>query len=109
MAAGEFLSDEAVHELDGRHRLHDSAMVSAGLMFASYALAGMIPILPIVFIDYPASIYISMICALIGLFALGYVKGRVVRVNPTRSGLRILVIGGATAIIGVIVGNLLRV
>lgn len=108
MAAGEFLSDEAVHELGGHKRVSDSALVSAGLMFVAYSLAGLVPILPIVFFSYPSSIYVSIICAFIGLYILGYVKGRVVKVNPVKSGLKILIIGGFTAIVGVVVGYIFR-
>ncbi|HSX14996.1 MAG TPA: VIT1/CCC1 transporter family protein [Candidatus Saccharimonadales bacterium] len=108
MAAGEFLSDEAVHEMNKRRRAGDSAMVSATLMFFAYLLAGAIPIVPVIVFAYPSSIFISIFCSLIGLFILGYVKGRVVRVNATRSGLKILLIGGVTAIVGVIVGHFLK-
>jgi VIT1/CCC1 family predicted Fe2+/Mn2+ transporter len=42
--------------------------------------------------------------ALLGLFALGWAKGRLVRVPVVRSGLEVLAVGGVATIIGVIVG-----
>lgn len=108
MAAGEFLSDETAHEMDKVKRAKDSSYVSAGLMFVAYLTAGFIPILPVMLFPYPISILVSICSALVGLFVLGYAKGRVVKVDPTKSGLKILVIGGVTTLIGVAVGHFLR-
>lgn len=106
MGAGQFLSERAVHQMDNGHS--DSLMTGAGLMFASYFIAGLIPLTPILLFTFPTSIYISVGSAFIGLFILGYVKGKVVKSPPLRSGLEILFIGGTATILGMIAGWLFR-
>ncbi|MGB6004573.1 MAG: VIT1/CCC1 transporter family protein [Ornithinimicrobium sp.] len=47
--------------------------------------------------------------ALVGLFMLGYSKGRFVRVSPIKNALEIVVIGGLATGISIAVGNVLAV
>lgn len=108
MSAGQFLSEEAVHELEGgRHT--DSVAVSALMMFLSYALAGIIPILPFFLLPLASATLFSVVAALISLFLLGYFKARITKVNTLRSGLEILLVGGLATTIGVVVGIILKV
>ena len=51
----------------------------------------------------------AIVASLIGLFALGYWKGKVVSVSPIKSALEILIIGGIATSVGIIVGNILEV
>ena len=104
MGAGEYLSDSAIEELDKLKRHRDRPLVSGFLMFASYLLAGLVPLLPIVFMAYPASLWTSVAFALIGLFLLGFLKGRLLHTNPFRGGAKILIVGGMATALGVAVG-----
>lgn len=106
MGAGQFLSERAVHQMDRQHS--DNLLLGAGLMFGSYFLAGFIPLLPVMLFDFPTSIYVSVSSAFIGLFVLGYIKGKVVQTAPLRSGLEILLIGGAATVLGLLAGWLFR-
>ena len=92
--------------MDDQHS--DSLFAGALLMFGSYFVAGFIPILPVLFLPFPVSVYASVGCAFLGLFILGYMKGKVVRIPPIRSGLEMLFIGGIATILGVFVGTLFR-
>lgn len=103
MGVGEYLSDDAVQELDKMKR-HDNSLVSGFLMFASNFLAGLIPLAPVLFFNYPVSLYLSISAALFALFLLGYIKGKLLHVHPLRGGIKILLVGGIATIIGVIVG-----
>ena len=47
--------------------------------------------------------------ALIGLFVLGYVKGKLVKTSPLRSALEIVIIGGIATAIGLTVGAVFNV
>lgn len=107
MAAGEFLSEQAVHELDARHR--GAPVVGGAIMLTAYFAAGLLPLLPVIFLPLPESIYVSIALALAGLFALGVVKARVVQTAVLRSGLEVLAVGGIAALIGVAAGVLLKV
>ena len=108
MAAGEFLSDKAVHELDKDDK-KDNTFISAIVMFFSYAIGGMIPVTPIIFLPHLQGIVSSIIAAFLGLFILGYVKGKIVKVNQLKSALEMLVVGGIAAVIGVGVGLILKI
>lgn len=124
MAAGQYSSEKAVHQMDesarassnsrkssnyktGKHT--DSLILGAVIMFFSYLAAGLIPIIPILFIGPPNSIPYSITFAFIGLFAMGFIKGKIVAHKPFRSALEILVIGGVATAIGLLVGYMLRV
>ena len=109
MGAGEFLSERAVHQLEKDKLTRENFIFGGLIMFASYALAGLVPVLPIMFFPLPEAGFISVICAFIGLYALGYIKGKVVKINRNRSGLEMLFVGGIATIIGIAVGLLLRI
>lgn len=108
MGAGEYLSDDAVSELDKLKRHKDKPMVSGLLMFCSYLTAGLIPLLPIVFFVYPSSIWVSVALALAGLFLLGFLKGRYLNTDPIKGGLKILVVGGIATMFGIVVGTIFQ-
>ena len=109
MGAGEYLSDDAVQELDKLKRHRDKPLVSGSLMFSSYLLAGAIPLSPVIFFEYPTSLFLTILLALSGLFLLGYLKGRLLHSHPWRSGTKIFVVGGLAALIGLVVGLIFRV
>lgn len=106
MGAGEYLSDDAVAELDKLKRQPDNPLISGLLMFCSYLLAGLIPLLPVVFFAYPGSVWLSVILALGGLFMLGFLKGKVLCSSPLRGGFKILAVGGVATLFGIFVGSL---
>lgn len=108
MGAGEFLSDEAVHELD-KTKTRDNTVVSATVMFSSYILGGLIPVLPLIFLPHMEGIIGSIIAAFSGLFVLGFIKGRIVKVDKIKSAMQMLFIGGIAALIGIAVGFILKI
>lgn len=109
MAAGQYSSEKAVHQLDKEGKHTDSLRVGAILMFISYLVAGMVPILPMIIFELPNSRIFSVTFAFCGLFLLGFVKGRLVKHQPLRSALELLMIGGSATTIGLIVGFILQV
>lgn len=106
MGAGQFLSERAVHQMDTGHS--DNLLLGAGLMFISYLLAGLVPLIPVILFAFPMSISVSVSSAFIGLFLLGYIKGKIVQTAPVRSGVEILLIGGAATVLGLVAGWLFR-
>ena len=109
MAAGEYSSEKAVHQIDKRHRHKDDLIMGAGLMFFSYFLAGLVPIVP--FLIFPVGIarVVSIIAALLSLFVVGYFKGKIVKDEALRSAVEMFVIGGLATAIGLLVGTFLKV
>jgi len=109
MTAGQFISERAFHQIDRARRHHDNLAVGAFIMFLSYLIGGIIPVLPLFFMNLPEAIIFVLIFAFLGLFTLGYVKGKIVKVSPTRSAMETIFIGGAATIIGVIAGYFLKI
>jgi VIT1/CCC1 family predicted Fe2+/Mn2+ transporter len=109
MAAGVYSSEKAVHQMDKRHRHKDDLLVDTLLMFISYFLAGLVPILPFIFLPLEIARFVSVIGALLALFMVGYFKGRLVKYKALRSAVEMFVIGGIATAIGLIVGNFLKV
>jgi len=106
MGAGQYLSQKAVDELDGEK----VSPIGTGLMMlVSYAVAGAVPIIPMAFLPYPQSLFASVAAALIALFGIGYIKGKLVKRPATRSGLEVLIVGGIATLIGLLVGVALQV
>ena len=106
MAAGEFLSEETTHDLDKRDKA--SPLTGGLIMLVSYFLAGLIPLLPIILLPPSISLYVSIVAALIGLFVLGLAKGKVTNRSMLKSALKVLIVGGIAAGIGIAVGIMLR-
>ena len=106
MGAGEYLSDDAVEELDKLKRHRENPLTSGLLMFTSYLSAGMVPLAPIIFLSYPASLWFSVGSALAGLFLLGFFKWKLLQTSPLKGGLKILIVGGIATAFGVIVGSI---
>lgn len=109
MAAGQYSSEKAVHQMDksGRHR--DSLIKGASLMFFSYLGAGLIPISPFLIFPPDTARVISISVALTGLFVIGYFKGKIAEIRALRSAVEMLIIGGLATAIGLVVGNFLKV
>jgi len=73
----------------------------------AYAAAAAIPLWPYFAWDVRTALPVSLLVTAIALFALGVLKGRVARLALLRSGLQVLLIGGASATIGYLIGNLM--
>ena len=109
MAAGQYSSEKAVHQMDKTGKHTDSLILGAIIMFFGYFLGGMVPIIPTILIDQPQARIIAVIAALIGLFILGYLKGHLVKVKPLRSAIELLIIGAIATGVGLLVGHFFRV
>lgn len=109
MAAGQYSSEKAVHQMDRTGRHNDNLIVGALIMFISYLGAGMIPVLPVILVGPPQSAIISVILAFIGLFTVGYVKGLMIKEKPLRNAFELFIIGGIATTIGLVVGYFLKI
>lgn len=109
MAAGQYSSEKAVHQMDKTGKHTDSLIVGAAVMFFGYLLGGIVPIIPTVLFNQPQARIIAIISAFIGLFILGYVKGHIVEHKPLRSAVELFVIGAIATTIGLVVGYIFRV
>jgi len=109
MAAGQYSSEKAVHQMDKTGKHTDSLLVGAVIMFFAYMIGGMFSILPTLFIDQPEAKLVAILSSFVGLFAIGYMKGLLVEGKPLRSAVELFIIGGVATLIGLVVGHFLKV
>lgn len=116
MGAGQYSSEKAVHQMDakknkGKTTHTDSLIGGALIMFFAYLAAGAIPIVPMLITQIPLdqARIMSIVGAFIGLFLIGFVKGKIVDHAALRSAFEMLFIGGIATIVGLIVGVTLGV
>lgn len=109
MAMGEITAIESEEEAI-THKEIDirKTLPSAGLMFVSYVIAGVVPLLPYIFLARQVAFPLSISLSVFGLFAYGYAYGVRMRLGGWLHGLRMMVLGGSAIAIGVGVGLLFR-
>lgn len=108
MAAGQYSSEKAVHQMDKSGKHTDNLIIGAAIMFFAYLIGGAFSIIPTLIFDQPAGRYAAIISAFIGLWVIGYLKGKIVDHQPLRSAIELFAIGGIASAIGIIVGILMR-
>lgn len=108
MGSGQYLSSKSAHELEKSDALK-VPIISGIVMFVSYFLAGLVPLLAIIFTPEDYGRTVAIIAALICLIILGYAKGKIVGVSAVRSAIEVFIIGGIATVIGIVVGNLFAV
>lgn len=108
MGVGEYLSDDALQDLAKLKRHYDNPLLSGFLMFASYLLAGFIPLAPVALLPFPLSLILGVILSLLGLFVLGFLKGKLLNTSAFSGGIKILVVGGIATLLGLVVGLVFR-
>lgn len=109
MAAGQYSSEKAVHQMDKSGKHTDNLYIGAVIMFIAYLIGGAFSIVPTLIFNQPVARVMAIISAFAGLFIIGYIKGHLVEHKPLRSAIELFTIGSITTIIGVLVGYLLKV
>lgn len=106
--SSELISEETVQDIN-KTDLKDNPILSSLVMFISYLTAGLIPTIPILLFDSRISILGTIIFSIIGFFILGFIKGRFSHRSVTRSIIQVLLVGGLSALAGILVGFHFRV
>ncbi len=106
MAAGSFLSERGTEEIVEKKNFPLAYPIIGGvIMFVSYFVSGFVPLLPYFFAEVSLAFKISVTLSLVALFLLGTLSAKKFGVPPIKSGVRMLIIGGAAIAIGILVGN----
>ncbi|MEK7450788.1 MAG: VIT1/CCC1 transporter family protein [Patescibacteria group bacterium] len=109
MAAGQYSSEKAVHQMDKTGKHTDNLYIGALIMFIAYLMGGSFSIIPIVVFDQPGARVFAIVSAFFGLFIIGYIKGHLVEHKPFRSAIELFIIGSAATAVGIVVGYLFKV
>jgi len=106
MAAGSFLSEASVEEMDGGVDDTRGSVDAAVIMFAAYFVAGFIPLFPYLAFEVAQAFPLSIISSVVALLILGYWSGR--KTNAAwRKAMRMAFVGGLAILVGVFAGSLL--
>lgn len=109
MAAGQYSSEKAVHQMDKTGKHTDNLLLGALIMFVCYLVGGMVPIVPTVLFNQPQARVIAIFSTFFALFLVGFIKGHIVEHKPLRSAVELFIIGAIATTIGVIVGHIFKV
>jgi predicted membrane protein (TIGR00267 family) len=81
---------------------------NALLMFVSYIVGGLFPLVSYFLLPISVAIYSSVLATLTGLFLLGVITTFYTKVKPIRAGLRLMVMGSIAFGVGFLVGKVAR-
>ena len=95
------------HQLIPTNR--QGAMRSALVVGLAALVGSLIPLAPFVWLPVGTSIWLSLVISAVTLFVVGVYKARITVGNPGKSGLEMAVIGILSALVGYLVGVLLKV
>ena len=108
MSTGSYLSSKAYLEaLSVNSDVVNESLKDALTMGMSFVVGATIPIIPHIILTTETATPIAILVSLIGLFALGFGTGKIVKLSPLRKGLEITIIGGFAAFLAFLVGNFL--
>jgi len=109
MAVGSYLSEDSVSDLESGTGALSHASIGALVMFASFVIAGFVPLIPYLLLAPATALMVSVVLSLATLFALGYIHGRVAKAPPWTRALRMAILGGAAIALGIVVARLFGV
>lgn len=108
MAAGSLLSEYSADSYSTQtEKLTRSNLTSAGIMFVSYFVSGLIPLLPYVFLPVDSALRLSIALSIACLFLLGVVGAKVAHIHVWKNAWRMALIGGIAIAVGAAAGKLL--
>ena len=108
MGSGQYLSLKSAREYAKQDGLR-VPITSGVIMFFGYVVGGLVPLIPILLLPVDQSRIAAIAGALIGLFILGYFKGRLVKTSPLSSAIEVVIIGGIATTVGLVVGTMFNV
>lgn len=109
MAAGVYIAEDSTNELEPKSR-QDNQLSDGVVMFFTYLLIGLIPLLPYFYAeDTRAGFYWSIGFSLAAMLAIGIFKGLIVGRHILKSALKVVAIGGTVTVIAIIVGLLISI
>lgn len=113
MTAGTYLSNKSEVEIElatgkmgflGRRHLVSHSVFDSFVMGVSYILGGIISILPFLFLSPLDAITPAVILSITTLFSIGYLKGKMAKINPLKSGLEMSLVSLSAALLGYLIG-----
>jgi VIT1/CCC1 family predicted Fe2+/Mn2+ transporter len=109
MAVGSFLSEQSAEEYEAKGEVSDGGPIAASVvMFLSFVIASFIPIVPYLLFSLTTALWTSIGLSIIALGVVGIVSARIVKVNMASHAVKMMLLGGAAIVIGVLVGKFIK-
>jgi len=109
MAIGSFLSEESAEEYESQREVSDKKPFFAGfVMFLSFIVASFIPIVPYLIFGLTEALWFSIGFSILALFIVGIISAKITNINVLKHSLKMIFLGGAAILMGVIVGKLVK-
>ena len=109
MAAGSFLSEDYAQDFEASKELSNKQPFLASIiMFISYILVSIIPVIPYFFLAPKSALWISIALSMTALFIAGASVAKISKIKPIRHALKMIFLGGIAILIGVSVGIMLK-
>jgi VIT1/CCC1 family predicted Fe2+/Mn2+ transporter len=109
MAVGSFLSEQSAEEYEAKGETSDGGPIAASVvMFLSFVIASFIPIVPYLLFSLTTALWTSIGLSIIALGVVGIVSARIVKVNMASHAVKMMLLGGAAIVIGVVVGKFVK-
>lgn len=109
MATGSFLSESEGETYEyGKDASVRRPIIDGLIMFASYLVAGLLPLMPYVLLEVKTAFFVSIAVSLVALLGLGAASARISRVGVLKSALRMLVVGGMAVAAGILIGRVFQ-
>ena len=77
-------------------------------MFISFILASFIPIVPYLLFSITTALWCSIGFSLLALLVVGMISAKIVKVNMLSHATKMMLLGGAAIVIGVLVGKFVK-
>jgi len=109
MGVGSYLSESSGEAyISGKNRESRASFVAALIMFGAYFVSGFVPLCPYIFLGTEHALPLSVSASLTALFILGIWSGTKTKRDLLKSGFRMLLIGGAVIVVGLIAGSVMN-
>lgn len=107
MASGDFVSEESAEEYANKSGVSSRpSIISAAIMFFSFVLASLVPLVPYLFLSAGAALVVSVSASVLALFVVGMLSAHFARLPMIWRGARMALLGGAAILMGVVVGSI---
>jgi VIT1/CCC1 family predicted Fe2+/Mn2+ transporter len=107
MAVGNFLSEESAEEYVNKATVAEGPSIVAGaIMFVSFVIAALIPLIPYVIFTTWLALAASVIVSILALFIVGMISASFSHLPMLWRGARMALLGGAAILMGVFIGLL---
>lgn len=109
MAIGSFLAERSAEDYIKQAEVPMRRSLAGGLvMFLSYLLSGLIPLMPYAFMETELALQTSVALSLLALFALGIASAKISNIKILANGFSMMIIGGVAIVVGILAGEIMK-